>query len=171
MTKTISRALALLGLALFLAACDAEPVGTPAPMPELTPTLGKTAGGGCVANTPERIAPSPLVKKVTLAEGVKGDAAEPNNPTGVFSPSATFFAILGVENAPAKTKFKGAWYATDTKGVAPCNTRIGEFEVEADGTRNIAFNAKPDSNWAPGSYRVELFVNGALSHIVNFVVR
>ncbi|MBI3536143.1 MAG: hypothetical protein HY070_01055 [Chloroflexi bacterium] len=156
---------------IFLVACGAEPVGTPVPIPELTPTLATTAGGGCVANTPQRISPSALIKKVTMAEGVKGDQVEAQNPTGIFNSTATFYAVLAIENAPAKTKFKAAWYATDTKGVAPCNAKIGEYELETDGTRNINFNATPDNRWALGSYRVELFVNGIFSHVVNFVVR
>ncbi len=165
------RAFTILVLCTMLAtACAPEPVGTPVPIPELTPTIGKTAGGGCLMNTPERIQPSPLVKKVTMAEGTK-DANEPNNPTGVFGTGATFFVILGIEGAPAQTKFKAVWYATDTKGVAPCNARIGDAEQEADGTRNVVFKTSPQQPWAIGSYRVELFVNGVLSHIVNFVVR
>ena len=162
--------LVLVALLALASACASEPQNTPAPIPELTPTLGKTAGGGCLANTPERIQPSTLVKKVTMAEGVQG-SNEPRNPTAIFAPNSPFFAILGIESAPAKTKFKAVWYATDTKGVAPCNARIGDSEQEAEGVANIVFTTKPEGAWAAGAYRVELFVNNTLSHIVNFVVR
>ncbi|MBI3536144.1 MAG: hypothetical protein HY070_01060 [Chloroflexi bacterium] len=111
------------------------------------------------------------ILKVVMAEGTQGDAAEPVNPTTVFTPTNIFHAVVTTNNAKPNTKFKAVWYAVDVGTVAPPNTLIDKAEIVTEGTRNIDFFLKPETKWPPGTFRVELFVNDALDQVVSFSVK
>jgi hypothetical protein len=116
--------------------------------------------------------PSGLIKSVTMASDVKADTKDPVNPTTEFKPAATFHAVVAIDKAPANTKFKSVWYATDVGNAAPANTLIDQTEVIADSnTRNIDFSLTPSSQWPVGKFRVEILVNGTLDRVVNFTVK
>ncbi|MBI5304606.1 MAG: hypothetical protein HY868_20900 [Chloroflexi bacterium] len=142
---------------------------TATPRPPTTTPVPATATPRAVTATPAA-KPSTLVRSVTLATDAKADTKDPINPTTEFQPSATFHAIVATQNAPANTRFKTVWYATDVGTAAPPNTVIDQTDVTADGTRNIDFTLKPTTVWPIGKYRVEVFVNGALDRVVNFTV-
>jgi len=130
-----------------------------------------------VAGTIAQPAPTPtsvttnIIRTVTMAPESKADTKEPINPTTEFKPNAIFHAIVTIQNAPANTKFKVAWYVTDVGNAAPPNTLIDQAELPADGSRNLDFTLQPITVWPPGKYRVEIFVNGALDRKVEFTVK
>ncbi len=127
-----------------------------------------------VTNTPvpqNQPKPSGLVKQVTMALNSKPDTKEAVSPTNEFKPDAIFHAVVSLQNAPANTKLKATWYATDVGSAAPANTEIDTVEVTADGTRFVDFTLAPSQAWPIGKYRVEIFVNGALDRVVNFTVK
>jgi hypothetical protein len=115
--------------------------------------------------------PSGIITGITMAEDVQGDAKDPVNPTTVFANNATFHAVVAIANAPANTVVKSVWYAYDTNGVAACNTKIDEYELTTDGSRNIDFSLTPNSTWPAGTFRVEVYINGTLDTIANFSVK
>ena len=115
--------------------------------------------------------PSGLVASVTMAEDAKADTKEPINPTVVFKPSATFHAIVAIQNAPANTKFGATWYTVDVGSAAPPNQKIDSTELTTDGSRNIDFTLRPKSTWPVGTYRVEITVNGVLDTVKTFSVQ
>lgn len=114
---------------------------------------------------------SGFIKEVTMAQGVRGDLRDPVNPTIVFQPNSIFHAVVAIQNAPANTKFKAVWYATDIGDPAEANKLIDATELTTDGTRNIDFNLTPTTKWPPGKYRVEISVNGVLDRVVDFSVK
>lgn len=115
--------------------------------------------------------PSNFVASVTMALDVTADKKDPVNPTTVFTPNATFHAVVSLRNAPANTKVSTTWYATDVGTAAPCNSRIDSAEVITDGTRNIDFTLKPRTQWPSGTYRVEISINDVLDRVVHFSVK
>jgi len=115
--------------------------------------------------------PSGFIGDVVMAQGVTGDAKEPSNPTAVFTPSATFHAVVRVQNAPANTKFKATWFVTDVGSAADPNSLIDQTELTTEGTRNIDFTLAPKTVWPVGTYRVEIYVNGVLDTVKNFSVK
>lgn len=115
--------------------------------------------------------PSNFVSSVTMAQDTQGANKDPMNPTTTFGPNSTFHAIVRTQNAPANTKFKSVWYAVDVGSAAKPNTLIDETELATDGTRNIDFTLAPSTAWPPGSYRVEISVNGMLDTVTNFSVK
>jgi hypothetical protein len=114
---------------------------------------------------------SGYITKITLAEKSQSQSKAPINPTDVFGAGATVHAVAAVKNAPSHTDFKVVWYANDTQGVAACNTRIDEYQVSTNGTRNIDFSLRPDSPFPVGTYRAEIYVNGTLDSVVNFSIQ
>ncbi len=115
--------------------------------------------------------PSGYVNSVTMAEGVQGDTKDPVNPTVVFSPSATFHAVVRTQNAPANTNFKATWYVVDVGNAAAPNSLIDETTLPTDGSRNIDFSLAPKTTWPAGTYRVEISVNGVLDTVKTFSVK
>lgn len=115
--------------------------------------------------------PSGYVGGVVMAEDTKGANFDPVNPTVTFKPSATFHAVLTLQNAPANTKFTATWYVVDVGGAAPPNSEVKSTEITTDGSRNIDFTLKPAATWPVGSYRVEISVNGVLDTVKTFSVK
>jgi hypothetical protein len=121
----------------------------------------------CASSSPKA---SGLISQVVMAEDSKGANFDPVNPTVTFNASATFHAIVTVQNAPANTPFKATWCVTNVGTAVAANTLIDSTELVTDGSRNIDFTLKPVSTWPVGTYRVEIMVNGVLDRIVSFSV-
>ncbi len=114
--------------------------------------------------------PSGFIAQVTMAENVKGDNYDPVNPTSEFKTTAVIHAVITIQNARANTNFKAVWFATNADGV-PCNFEIDDAEIATSGSRNIDFFLRPSSQWPPGAYRVEIWVNNTLERVTNYTVR
>ena len=175
-TKTLSVMIAVLVLALVQMACSAvsgspKPTATPqAPAAKATLAGSSSNSGFCPAPNANGPKPSGLVKSVTMAENTQGENKDPLNPTSTFGPKAEFHAVVAIEEAPANTTLKAVWFASDTKGAVKCDTKIDEYELTSEGTRNIDFSLAPNESWPAGTYRVEISVNGTLDQVVSFMV-
>ncbi|RIK19694.1 MAG: hypothetical protein DCC51_08560, partial [Anaerolineae bacterium] len=104
------------------------------------------------------------IKSATLARDPNG-----NQPTTTFEPSETFYLIADLANAPDDTTAKAVWYAVDVGSAAPPNTLIDEASVTS-GSGTLTFNLSPDGQWAPGTYKVELYLNDELAQTLNITV-
>jgi hypothetical protein len=168
-------ALGCLAAILFLSACDALPMlAPPTSFPTSTPfpkMVATQSASKCAPHTVQPLKPSNFVSEMMMAEGA-GANGEPVNRTGEFLGRETIHAIVGIKNAPANTKIRARFYALDAGDSAQCNVQLGEAEQIASGTRylDFALAPTPGKTWSLGKYRVEIFVNGALDHIANFVV-
>ena len=163
----------VMALAMVQLACSAATGSSSTPtVPAVAPaaTVDSSSSGSCPALKLATPKPSGLVTGVTMAKDTQGDNKDPVDPTTAFSPTATFHAVVAVKDAPTDTAFKSTWYATDTNGAADCNTKIDEYELKTDGSRNIDFTLAPKETWPAGTYRVEIQVNGVLESITNFTV-
>lgn len=132
-----------------------------------TPTA--RALGSCVPVSPS-YKPPLIARKITMAEGVNSSTFEPVNATRVFKPSSVFHAIVELDNAVAGTKIKAIWYATDTGGLEPCNTRLGDTEVTTTGASKVWFNFRPPDKWPIGNYKVDIYANDVLNIDTEFRV-
>ncbi len=155
---------------MVLSACSAQTGARPG---EATPTSASVFSnqqGICLAPNGKDAKASGLVQKMTLAKGVNGETKEARDPTSVFGTKSEFHLVVAIQDAPAGTKFRAVWYATDISVAANCVTKLEEASLSADGTRNLDFSLAPKESWLPGSYRVDLFVNGALDQTASFQV-
>lgn len=110
------------------------------------------------------------IEGITLAKDVSGEAFEPVNPTNVFAPQDTIHAVVSVVDVPAGTKFKVVWQVDDVGNAAEPNSQIAEYELEAEGTRNLDFTLSPNNAWPAGSYKGQIYVNGNLAQSFRFTV-
>ena len=90
-------------------------------------------------------------------------------PTTVFSPTDTFYLIVELANAPDDTTVRAVWYAVDVGDVAPANTLIDEATLTS-GSGTLTFDLVSDTQWPPGTYRVELYLNDELNQTIEFSV-
>ena len=91
-------------------------------------------------------------------------------PTTVFTPTDTFYLIVELANAPDDTTVRAVWYAMDVGDVAPANTLIDEATLTS-GSGTLTFDLVSDTQWPPGTYRVELYLNDELSQTLEFSVQ
>jgi len=119
----------------------------PAPPPPTVPTLQE------------------IVTNVVMARGVQANTFEPVDITNAFpADQAVFHAVVTIVDAPANTTFKVIW-------LTGTNTKMGEFELPAQGSRNLNFTFRPDGGKLPqGNYKVEIYVNNRLDRTLNFAV-
>ena len=90
-------------------------------------------------------------------------------PTTAFSPTDTFYLLVELANAPDDTTVRAVWYAVDVGDVAPANTLIDEATLTS-GSGTLTFDLVSDTQWPPGTYRVELYLNDELSQTLEFSV-
>ena len=90
-------------------------------------------------------------------------------PTTAFSPTDTFYLLVELNNAPDDTTVRAVWYAVDVGDVAPANTLIDEATLTS-GSGTLTFDLVSDTQWPPGTYRVELYLNDELSQTLEFSV-
>jgi hypothetical protein len=157
--KTFKIFLAVAVLLLSSLACQAlssASGSTPAEQPVATEFQGGASG---------------LITDVTLAKDTDSVTAAPVGPTTVFTSSSVIHAAVHIDNAPANTKFTGAWYVVDVGTAAQANSLITSSDLTADGTRYLDFYLTPTTSWPSGSYRVEISVNGVLDQVVGYTVQ
>lgn len=128
-------------------------------------------GASCPPRPEPRFAFPGFGVGIQTAESTKPNTFEPVNLTRVFQPNAVFHAIVSIAGAPSGTRLTAQWYATDTGDPAQCNVLIDSTKTTTSGTRNIDFTLRSPQPWTPGEYRVELYVNDALSLDVKFNVQ
>lgn len=90
-------------------------------------------------------------------------------PTTTFTTTDIFYFIIETRGAPAGTSFMARWIATSAEGIEP-NYVIDEAEISG-GDDVYTFNLSNNQPWPVGSYRVELYINGALYQAYDFTVQ
>ena len=83
------------------------------------------------------------------------------NKTNIFSPNDDFFVFFDVAGIEAGTTFQSRWYGLDIEGVdasVPFQTIDYPY---AEGITTIYFQLTGEDPWPVGSYKVEIYMNGA----------
>lgn len=137
-------------------------------LPSLTQNVQPTAVVQEQQQQPRNTGP---IQGITLAKGVTGDEMTPVDATTVFAPTDTIHAVVQIVDAPTGTKFKAVWLVTDVGDAAAPNTQIAEYELTAEGSRNLDFTLAPNNQWPAGTYRAEIYVNGNLTQTAKFSVQ
>ncbi len=147
----------------------AEPSPTPAPT-DNSP-FGESANnpGFCPANLATPVQSS-MIRSVTMAKKISEDNS-PVDPTNEFGATDMLHAVVAIDNAPAGTRFKAVWVVVDIGDPSTCNTKIAEYEITTEGTRNIDFNVSPEPSWPAGKYKVEFYINGALDREESYTIQ
>jgi len=86
-----------------------------------------------------------------------------------YAQDAVFYAQVDLKNAPDDTVLKAVWIAVDAQDTDP-NLVITETEFTT-GSGLINFNLSNENLWPLGTYKVEIYMNDALTNTVEFSVQ
>jgi hypothetical protein len=104
-----------------------------------------------------------------IADAWMSTDTEGNNRTTVFAQDAVFYAQVDLQNAPDDTALKAVWTAISAEGTDP-NFVINETEF-VSGSGVVYFELSNTNLWPVGTYKVDIYMNDALTKTVNFEVR
>ena len=92
-----------------------------------------------------------------------------------FAPGDTFYVVADLNNATKGTTVEAKWYAVNVPDYEAGEIGTEEqavLTIEEDYfTGTVNFSLSNNSGWPAGEYKVELYLNGALKHTVNFSVQ
>lgn len=94
--------------------------------------------------------------------------------SSVFSSTETIYVVSDLANGVKGNVITSKWYAVNVADTEP-NFLIDEVEIPIDdetfsGTIYFYFEP-PDGGWPVGTYKVEVFFNGALTSTVEFTTQ
>lgn len=113
----------------------------------------------------------PTLSNIRTATDENGE-----NTTSTFGAFDTVYVVSDLANGAAGNIVTSRWYAENVDGLDP-NFFLDEADVtvtEADAPFNgpvFFYFEPPTDGWPAGTYKVEIYFNGALSGSVNFTVQ
>ncbi|CAN5526010.1 hypothetical protein BH10ACI3_BH10ACI3_12840 [soil metagenome] len=112
---------------------------------------------------------APGVEEVYLAkdngEGKAGDQATEFKTTDV-----PIYCVVLLENS-AKTTVKMNFVAVNVNGVKADTKVVTATYTTKENQNRVNFSGRPDEKWTPGTYRVDLFLDGKLVKGVEFKIK
>jgi hypothetical protein len=111
-------------------------------------------------------------EKGRIDTAISSDSRETMAERNTFPPTqAKIYIFAMVADAPKDTLVKAVWIAEKCEGVN-ANTRFAETTTKFPGGATwIPYSySKPNPQWAPGTYRVELFLGKELASTVKFQI-
>lgn len=112
-------------------------------------------------------APAPAgarIERITVAKAVNSDDS-PGEAASTFGKADTVYVSMWTASAPVGTEIKARWFGPDGQ-------QITEDRIVTDrpGDGYTSFHAANTKGWAPGTYRVEILLNGAPAGSTTFTV-
>jgi hypothetical protein len=123
------------------------------------------AGTEAPAAAPVAAAPTGArVERITVAKAVNSDDS-PGESASTFGKSDTVYVSMWTADTPVGTEISARWFGPDGQ-------QITEDKIVTDraGDGYTSFHAANTKGWAPGTYRVEILLNGAPAGSTTFVV-
>jgi len=111
-------------------------------------------------------------EKGRIDTAIASDSRETMAERTSFPPTQPKIYIFAmVADAPKDTPVKAVWIAEKVDGQKP-DTKFAETTTKFPGGATwIPYSySKPDPQWAPGTYRVELFLGKELTTTVKFTI-
>lgn len=150
----VSLALALSAGVFAASACAKKEPPPPPPEPTAMPTV----------EVPTPV-PAARLDKIAVTKTVNADKS-PGETAAGFGKKDTVYVSFWVADAPVGTEVKARW--SDPKG-----KQLTEDKIVTDkpGSGYSEFHAAKKSGWAPGTYKVDLFLNGQPAGSTTFTVQ
>ncbi len=111
--------------------------------------------------------------ELSLTNGRTAFDGDGKQLTSIFAPTDAIYVVADLANAPVGTVVASKWFAVSVEGEAP-NTLIDEADIviEEEGfSGTVHFFFPAGSDWAVGTYAVELYLNGALVQTVTYSIQ
>lgn len=137
-----------------------SPPLTPTPTPTSTPRVTPTPISSSVLTPPAQLA-----RKLSLEISDRPNG-EPKQE--ISSAVVNIFARWRGRGLGERAKVRVVWIAENVGDIAPPNYEIDDASTIVSGDAHGAFTlSRPIDGWAPGAYRVNLYVNGTLAASVH----
>jgi hypothetical protein len=94
------------------------------------------------------------------------------NVTTVYSGSDAFYAVADLSNVETGSIVDARWYLVSAADYEAGEIQSTSLTIEDKSLYNyVSFELTSESGWPVGEYKVELYLNGALAHTLNFSVQ
>jgi hypothetical protein len=141
-------------LAVSTAACQkkVETAAYPAPGSEPPAAMATAVPAGA------------RIERITVAKAVNADDS-PGEAATAFGRADTVYVSMWTASAPAGTEIAARWFG-------PNGEQLTEDKVVTDkaGDGYTSFHAANVKGWAPGTYRVDILVNGSPAGSTTFTI-
>jgi hypothetical protein len=99
--------------------------------------------------------------------------SEGKNATTVYSSSDIFYAVANLSNVKSGSVVDAKWYLVSAADYDPGEIESSSLTIEDNTKVNyVSFQLTSNSgSWPAGEYKVELYLDGALAHTMNFSVK
>lgn len=101
---------------------------------------------------------TPTVSNIRMATDDTG-----KTPTSTYAPNQAFYVFADLSGLNVGQVIEAKWYAVNVTGEAP-NTEINTSDYTYESGINYVYfqlTTKDGSDWPTGSFRVELYLDGA----------
>jgi hypothetical protein len=144
---------AFLGAILLLPGCKKKeaPVAT-TPEPTAYP-----------ATAPEAPAAGARLERIVVSRSVNSDDS-PGAVAASFGKNDTVYVSIWRSNVPTGAEITARWFGPDGAQITE------DKQVTPAGDGYTSFHAADTKGWAPGSYRIEILLNGQATETVTFMV-
>jgi hypothetical protein len=104
------------------------------------------------------------VERITVVKAVNSDDS-PGEAATTFGPKDTVYVSMWTASAPVGTEIAARWFG-------PNGQQMNEDKIVTDkaGDGYTSFHAANVKGWAPGTYRVEILLNGAPAGSTTFTI-
>lgn len=104
------------------------------------------------------------VERITVVKAVNSDDS-PGEAATTFGPKDTVYVSMWTAAAPVGTEIAARWFG-------PNGQQITEDKIVTDkpGDGYTSFHAANTKGWAPGTYRVDILLNGAPAGSTTFTI-
>jgi hypothetical protein len=104
------------------------------------------------------------IERITVARAVNADDS-PGEAVTTFAKGDTVYVSMWTAGAPVGTEVTARWFGPDGQ-------QVTEDKIVTDraGDGYTSFHAANVNGWAPGTYRVEILVNGAPAGSTTFTI-
>ena len=112
------------------------------------------------------------LSKAAMAKSVDETTKQPIEAASVFtSDTPVIYCTVKLSNAPSDTEIKAEWIYVEGEAEEMTNYLIDEDISIAEGTQYLSFSeARPETGWPRGEYKVVLYIDGKESLSVPFTV-
>jgi hypothetical protein len=104
------------------------------------------------------------VERITVAKAVNSDSS-PSEVATAFGRGDTVYVSMWTASTPVGTEIAARWFGPDGQ-------QLTEDKIVTDraGDGYTSFHAANVKGWAPGTYRVEILLNGAPAGSTTFTI-
>ena len=98
--------------------------------------------------------------------------SEGNSPTTVYASGDAFYAVADLSNVETGSVVDAKWYLVSAAEYETQELQSTSLTIEDKSLYNyVSFELTSTEPWPVGEYKVELYLNGALAHTLNFSVQ